>query len=221
MKASEAYDRFLIKSEKNSTNDNLSTDKGRFAILYNEHQNRFVEYCYQKKNSDFIRNIQCLLTESSNLKEKNNTKSYATFELPINYFAFSNITAKASTDKCFNKTLTLYEIKDFNRNLVLSDEFTKPSFGYREAPYEIADNSVKIFVDSFNVHNVKISYYRYPLQIKLYDINNPESDFVDSYDLDFDEKIIDRIISSAVSGFDINNSSQRWQLHDLESKNEL
>ena len=221
MKASEAYEKYLIKSEKNSINDGLSTDKGRFVILYNEYQNRFVEYTYEKKNEDDIRYIQKLLVESFPIKYNTKKNDFYLFSLPENYFDLSNVYGKGSKDSCINKKIDLFEIKDFDRNYILSDKFTSPSFEYREAPYIISDNSIKVFTNDFTIDSIILSYYRYPIQIKLLDSNNPESDFDDTYDLDFDNKVIDRIISASVGGFDINNNSERWQLHNLSSKTEL
>ena len=158
MNPNEAYERFLIKSEKNSINDNLSTSKGTFALLYNEFKNRFSEYCYEKKNEDDFRYIQTLLVldHRINVSESNNTSCY--FKLPTDYFEFSNV------------------------------------YG--------------------------IVYYRYPRSIILEDPENPESNFV-NIELDFDDKVNDRIISAMVGGFDLNNTSERWQLHNLSSKTKL
>ena len=221
MKASEAYEKYLIKSERNSVNDGLSTDKGRFVITYNEYQNRFVEYTYEKKNEDDIRYIQLLLKESNPLKYKNKKSDHCTFELPKDYFDFSNVYGKASKGKCSAQKMVLFEIKDFDSNLILADEFTSPSFEYREAPFIISNNTIKVFTNDFDIDSITISYYRYPKQITLVNPENPESDLDDSFELDFDNKVIDRIISAAVGGFDINNSSERWQLHNLTSKTEL
>lgn len=218
MKASEAYEKYIIKSEKNSVNDGLSTDKGRFVLLYNEYQNRFVEYTYEKKNEDDIRYIQKLLVEPKSFKYKHKEKNYYSFELPENYFDFSNVYAKATKNNCVNKSIDLFEIKDSSRNLILSDEFTSPSFEYRESPFIISDGQIKVFVTDFQVDSMILSYYRYPKQIKLSNPENPESDLDDSFEMDFDDKVIDRIISATVGGFDINNNSERWQLHNMSSK---
>ena len=222
MKASEAYERFLMKAERNSVNDGLSTDRGRFVQLFNEASHRYIEYCYEKKNEDDIRYIQSMLVDSEPISYSFHNENYYAFELPEDYFEFSNVYGKASKGDCYNTNIDLFEIKDFNKNIIISDEFTSPSFEYREAPFTISDNSVKVFTDNnFSVDNIILTYYRYPKKIKLQNPDNPESQFDDSFDLDFDDKVIDRIISAAVSGFDINNSSERWQLHNVFAKTEL
>ena len=193
----------------------------RYISSYNEYQNRFVEYTYEKKNEDDFRYIQKLLVESPPLKYKTQDGNYYTFELPSDYFDFSNVYGKASKGECINKSIDLFEIKDLDRNIILSDEFTSPSFEYREAPFIISNDTIKVFITDFEINSITLSYYRYPKKLKLTNPDNPESDFDDSFELDFDDKVIDRIISATVGGFDINNNSERWQLHNLSSKTEL
>lgn len=218
MTATQAYDKYLIKAEKNSVNDGISTDKGRFVILYNEHQNRFIENIYERKGNEDIRYIQALLVESKPIKNSGKKNNYYKFELPVDYFNFSNVYAKATKKTCVNKQIDLYEIKDTSRNYILSDEFTSPSFEYREAPFTFSDNMIKVFTSDFEVDSIILSYYRYPKQITQVDPENPESELDDSFELDFDDKVIDRIISDTVSGFDINNNSERFQLHKAVSQ---
>lgn len=220
MRPIEAYDKYGIKSEKNSVNDGLSTDKGRFAAIFNEYQNRYVEFIYERKNEDDIRYIQDVLSASNEIPYFRKVEDHYDFKLPSNYFDFSNVYGYASKGSCNNEKITLFEIKDFDKNLMLEDEFTKPSFEYRESLFTISSNFVNVYADDFVVDRIFLSYYKYPKQIQLVDPENPESDFIDM-ELDFDDKVIDRIISASVGGFELNNNSEAWQLHNLSSKTEL
>lgn len=222
MKASETYDRYIIKSEKNGTNDNISTDKLRFAETYNEWQDRFTEYIYDMKNEDDIRYIQSLLVPNKEIKRLKIERDHVSFKLPENYFDFSSAYALGSKGNCSGERIDLfYEIKDMERNFYLSDDFTSPSFEYREAPYMIGGNSVNVFNSDFSIDLLILSYYRYPKKLRLQNPNNPESDFDDSFDLDFDEKAINRIISAAVGGFEMNNNSEKWALNNNFAKKDL
>ena len=221
MTASEAYDRYLLKAEKNSTNDGISTDKRRFCELYNEYQNRYVEYVYDLKNEDEFRYIESLLVLSHQLDDFIKKRDFYSFNLPSDYFELSSVYALGSKGDCKNKRIDLpIEATDINIGYYLMDEFTKPSFEYRESIYTIASNSVNVYVSDFDIKSVILSYYRYPKQIMLQNPDNPESDFVDM-ELDFDEKVINRIITASVMGYDINNDSSRWQINNGLSKKEL
>ena len=109
MKAIEAYDRYILKSEKNSTNDYISTDKMRFAEAYNEWQIRFTEYIYDMKNEDDFRYIESLLVKEHKLINKIKDRESFSFDLPDNYFDLSSVYALGSKGKCKNKKIDFGE----------------------------------------------------------------------------------------------------------------
>lgn len=216
----QAYESFLIKTEKNGVNDGLSTDKGRFKILYNEHQNRFTEFIYERKNEDDIRNIQTLLVNNKKIEGNKSFQSYL-FPLPLDYLDHSSISVIGGKGKCNGINFEiLTEIKDFEKDKFLSDEHLKPSFEFRETLYSFTNDNIKVYTDNFNVEHILYSYYRYPKKIRQVDEDDPESDFIDMV-LDFDDKIINRIISATAGGFQLNNASETWQIHNMQSKTEL
>jgi hypothetical protein len=47
MIANIAYQKFIIKINKNATTDSISCDKGKFAVI-NESQNKFMEFSLDK-----------------------------------------------------------------------------------------------------------------------------------------------------------------------------
>lgn len=222
MKPSEVYNRYILKAEKNSLNDGISTDKGRFLEIYNEFQIRFFEYIYDLKNEDDFRYIESLLVKEHKINDSKRSRETYSFELPKNYLDFSSAYALGSKGNCTNKKIDLpKEIKDIEKSIFLIDAYTRPSFEYRESFYTIGSGFINVFYTDFSIDSVFLSYYRYPKKLKLLNPNNPESDFDDSFDVDFDEKSINKIISAAVSGFDINNNSERWQINNILAKKDI
>lgn len=216
--ASDLYTRCLVKIEKNGTNDNVSFDYSRFVYIANEAFIKFVEKIYDDKNSDEIRYIQNLLVEEK-LSQKDKEEKYTSFSLPKNFLNHSSVNAKVSNDSCKTSTdIELFEIKDIDRDVILNDDFNKPSFKYREAPYTFSDNSLKIFTDDFKIDEVLLNYYRYPREIKLIDDDDPEQGLDDSFSLDFDEKSLNIITSLIAKDFDINTSNERFQLQELRQQ---
>ena len=213
MNATQVFDRFLIKSEKNSTNDFIAVDKGRFVELYTEASNKYVEFIYERKNQDDLRYIQTLLVDDKKIPGVPKV-DYSLYPLPENYFDFSNAYGSATKGSCKAK-ISLFEIKDFNRNLIIfADEFTTPSFEYRESYFTFSQDKLKVFTTSdFKIPHIHLSYYRYPKQLKLINPENPEEGFDDSFELDFDEKVINRILDMTVSIFDINEDNPRYQIN--------
>ena len=51
MNINETYLKFLNKVNKNFINDNISVDKGRFVIIFNEAQNKYVDWVVSQNNS--------------------------------------------------------------------------------------------------------------------------------------------------------------------------
>lgn len=204
-----AYQKFIVKINKNAQTNNISCDRGRFVLIYNESQNKEVEYILEKRNEDDIRYVQKLLV-SSPIKPKEEKESYTTFELPSNFFDHSTLTGTATKDCCEKQVLDMYEIKSENENMVMFDNHNRPSFEWREAPYYFTDNKVKAFRSDFKYDNLNLTYYRYPVQISLQDEDNPESHFT-SQQIELDDKITDRIISRAASEFELNNNNPKYQ----------
>lgn len=222
MTTEQAYEKFIIKSEKNAVNDNISTDRARFVLLFNEAQNKYIENTLEKRNEDDIRTINKILVDDKRIKSEESHLDHADFQLPEDYFDFSNVYGKATKGKCKDKTIFLFEIKDENRHEILQDEFNKPSFEYREAPYIFSDCKIKVFTDSeFDLNSIYLSYYRYPVQIELLDYDDPEKGFNPDVEPEFDDKIVDRIISLAVAELNMNTENQWFQVNRDRTTSEI
>lgn len=199
------YQKMLEKTNKNLNNGSISLDRARAVSLFNEEMNKFIEWTIQKRNTTDIRDIQILLIDKD-LKLKEETNNYSSFSLPKDYFDFSNVKILASNGACSDYLLPV-EIKSENSEEVLFDENNTPSFPYRETLYQIKNNSVFVYKKDFVVDNVRLSYYRYP---KQYNIKGYEDEYgQNSFDSEpeFDDKIVDRIISMVATSFDINNEN--------------
>lgn len=211
MTPEQAYLKYIIKVEKNSTNDNISTDRGRFAYIFNEAQNKFIEWLLDNKGTDDIRYIEDILVSDYPIKAENK-KEHSLADLPKNYFDLSNVYAIGSDDCCKDEKIYLFPIKEENKNEILQDEHNRPSFKYRESPYIIGQNKIKVYKEpTTTIDKLYLSYYRVPTQIELQNADNPESKFKDTK-LDFSDRTLDRIISLAAGEFDLNQENQRFQL---------
>ena len=133
------------------------------------------------------------------------------FDLPEDYLGFSNAYCLASKGDCLEKRIDLVEIKDENLNELINDEFNKPSFEYRESLYQIVSDELIVYYTDFTVDKLLLSYYRYPQQIQLENPTNPESKLDDTKNPEFDDKIVDRILSIAAGEYDLNGNNPRFQ----------
>lgn len=206
----QAYNKFILKINKNATTDGISCDKGRFVLIFNEAQNKFIEHILDKKFEDDIRYIQQILVDDKEISPSATHLDHQDFELPKDFLDLSTVYGFASRDKCNKQKISLFEIKDDNRNEIMRDEFNKPSFKFREAPYHLSSNFLKVYKDDFKYTSLRLSYYRYPIQIGLINQDNPEGNF-NSQNPEWDDKTLDRIITLAASEFEFNNESQKYQ----------
>lgn len=203
MTTAEIYERSLLKLDAVST-ESIAIDKGSFCYYFNDSQNQIIEHFIQTKTDENIRYIQKLLTTKDVLSTNTKYEFYKEFPLPEDYFEFSSVIGKASDNKCKDVTMFLYEIKNQNKDIILSDEYSKPSFLYREAPFYIGNNCVNIYIDNtFKLDKIILDYYRYPVQIGLIDPYMFESDFDENKQCEFDDKLVNRIISNTVSNIQI------------------
>lgn len=194
MTINQAYITFLQLVNRNLTNGNISVDKPRFILLFNRVQNSYVEWLLEKSNQDDIRDIQKLLVLDKKLSFKNKTNNIFNFEIPSDYFNFSNISIFCSKDNCKNINLLPFEVKNQNVEELLADDFSKPSFEFRETFYTISSDTISIYTDSFSVDKSLMSYYRYPLQVDIKGYINQENSNSIDVDPELDDKVVNKIL---------------------------
>jgi hypothetical protein len=217
MTVNQAKERYLIKSEKNGTNDGITVDNLRFCLIFNESQNKFLTLHLQNRGIDDVRYIQKFLVLDKKIPASSKSEDKYNFELPKDYFDLADVRAKAKKKNC-EDTLYLFEVQTENLSEILQDEFNKPSFEWREAPYTINSDKLSIYTDDFSIQNILLNYYRYPNQLELIDEENPESGFNESKGIEWDDKSLDDIISLMVANLDMNENNPRFQLNTLRTQ---
>ena len=211
-------ERYILKAEKNGTNDGITTDNYRFCLLYNESQNKFMTLHLKNRGIDDVRYIQNFLVLDKIVPYSSKTEDKYNFELPIDYFDLADCRAKASKKTC-SDFISLFEIRTENLNEIIQDEYSKPSFEWRESFYTVNSNNLSIYTDkTFKVSEIHLNYYRYPNQIKLNNEEDPESNFSDDSQIEWDDKSLDDIISLMVFNLDINENNPRFQLQTLRTQ---
>lgn len=194
MTIEEAYNEYKLRVEKNITNDALSTDRGRFCMIFNTRQVAFLRNLLQIKGSDDVRYAEKFLVTKYPISYTSKTEETYNFNLPEKFFDLGDVAGIGSTDKCKEQGINLYEASPENYTESLRNEYTKPSFKWRESIYTLSDNSVKVFYDDFKVDKILLTYYRYPNYIEQEDPDNPESQFNEAIPIEWDDKSIYNIL---------------------------
>jgi len=214
MTIGDAYIQFLILVNRNATNNQVNVDLPRFVKLFNNIQNKFVEWILEKRNEDDIRDIQRILVIETALAEISSEDSHNKFALPSDYFNFANITALASTECCKNERMLVWEVKSEDVEEKLNDKHNEPSFEARETFFYFTSNAVAVYKKNFDISGVLLSYYRYPRQVDI-------AGYVDrltqqpsaNIDPEFDDKVVNRILLAMAKEFTgINENAQGYNL---------
>lgn len=204
MTIEDAYIKFLIKLNKNLDSNNVSADPSRFVIAFNENSSKRIVDVIGQGNDEDLREIESFLV-SKELSTPTKLSDRFTFTLPKDYLDFSSQYAIVSKGKCKNKVITdLWEIKDKNSSIILSDVNNKPSFEWEEAPFLIANNKVQIFASDFEVNKVNLTYYKYPRQVDIEGYITSTGGYSTNIDPEGDDKFLNKVISMTVEDFQRN-----------------
>lgn len=167
MKIEDAYLRFLTLVNRNNTNNNVNVDRARFIMLFRDVELRFYDWATKNNQSDTIRQVAHLLVPRKKLVLGGKEEIYDTYKLPEDYFKFSNLHVKATDGTCTDE-VRAEEVKTENLEEILSDEFSKPSFEFRETVYHLSEgDKVAVYKDDFSIEEVKMTYYRLPRQVSM------------------------------------------------------
>ena len=217
----QAFIKFQIKINETYESSKIGIDRGRFVVLFNEAQNKMVEFILNRKGTDDYTYIQNILVPNKEIPRETTTQDSDVFLMPDDLLNFSSAYSTASMGDCKNQKINLFDIKDDNKTEILQDEFNKPSFLAREAPLSMADNKLFLYKDGFTHEILFLTYYRYPKQIALLDPENPESPFDPNINPEFDDLLLDRILSMASSEFEINTGDPKFQVDRVRATEQL
>lgn len=218
----QAFIKFQIKVNETYESSKIGVDRGRFVILFNEAQNKMVEFILNRKGTDDYTYIENILVPNKQIQRHTSIESADVFLKPDDFLNLSSAYSTATKNKCKDIRINLFDIKDDNKIEVLQDEFQKPSFIAREAPMSIASGKLFVYNDgTFNHNNLYLSYYRFPKQISLLDPDNPESQFDPNTNPEFDDLLLDRILSMAASEFEANTENPKFQVDRLRATEQL
>ncbi len=225
MTITEAYLKFTEKVNKNFTNDNISVDKPRFIMLFNEYQDKYVEYVLDKRNEDDIRYIQRLVVSDKKLNRNGGGLFNINYDLPKDYFDFIDAKLLISTKDCNNIYVGLYEVKQENINYLLQDEHNKPDLlKYRETFYTFGGNRLQVYMDTGDYKNIDayLTYYRKPIRVDIEGYLDILGHPTTNIDPEFDDKVVNRILSACAYQFDVNNNElQRAQFEKSDIYNKI
>ena len=215
MKIQEAYVKFLTLVNRNATNNNINVDIARFIMLFRDVELRFYDWLLNNRGSDTIRQAAHLLVPRKKLKKVSELDIYDLYELEKDYFEFSNLHVTATNGGCVGELHT-EEVKSENIEEILTDEFSKPDFEYRETVYHLSEgNKIAIYKDDFSIQEVKMTYYKLPRQVSMTGyVRVDGTTSTTDVDPEWDEKTTYKILLYMAKDFAaMNEDSTKYQIN--------
>jgi len=214
MTIEQAYIQFLNLVDRNLTNNNVNVDRPRFVLLFNDIQNRYVEWLLEKRNEDSIRYISPLLQTNHQISKDYTGQDYDSFKLPKDYFDFANLSVTATKGKCKEQRLYTFEVKSEDVEELMADVDNKPSFEFRETFYYTGGKKINIFKTNFSIDKAFLTYYRYPRQVDISDYIKPNGTNSTNINPEWDDKVTGRILIAMAKEFSaINSDLNQYQVN--------
>lgn len=164
MSVYDCYQYILNSLNRLSSNSSQSITKTVFVNTYNAVQFNWVEDRIKlgELNKVRIDEIQQLIKqEKLGVTKKEN---YYEATIPEDYFHFSRSYSNLKGCQIMN-----WLVKEGDVNVLLNDEFWKPSKEWGETICSLVGNKLRVYYDNFNISDVQLIYYRYPLNINMKD----------------------------------------------------
>jgi hypothetical protein len=212
---------------KLASSDYDNIESWQIAEAFNKAQLEFVRRQVQGLNprqtgdegsKSLIDDLQVLLVGKSLATTAR--KAYAeTHPLPADYLYFKRLSCLSSTPCCPARPLTVYLSQEADVDVLLRDEFNKPSFEWGESFCTLQGNRLRIYHnDSFEVSQVMLSYYRKPRPISFADAvdlstGEPTPEVACEFKDDVAELLIDEAVSILAADMDNMNQYQRNKQH--------
>lgn len=207
MTIEEAYIKFIIKLNKNLNSNNITADPERWVITFNENLSKRIVDVLSTPNDKRLREIQYFLENEGIPPTNGTTTTESYFELPKDYLDYSSGDLEVKAEGCSATRMDPIEIKDANYSEVIRDNYLEPSYEYRETPFIITDNKLKVFKKDFEIQKFLLSYYRYPKKVDIAGYTKIDGSQSSSVDPEGDDKFLDKVISLTVEDFQRNYSN--------------
>lgn len=193
----EAYQKYLMKVNRNDSNSNIQVPKGKFVLIFNQEARRWEQEKFQlKQGSRELDDLQSLLVLPTKLKRVAINSDSVDYELFKNFFGFASSYSIVKNGKC-ERRIDNWEVKTHNVPTYLIDSNHRPSFEWEESLLQIGNDIVRVFTDDFKIKDTYFSYYRFPKDIDIEGYIRLDGKASTNIDPELDDLVTDEIISRA------------------------
>jgi hypothetical protein len=129
-------------------------------------------------------------------------EDYYAGSIPGDYLQWKRVDIFAKQECCDKRRMNVYLAEEGNLNVLLRDNFKKPSFEWGETFATLIDDKVHLFTNNdFDIEDAYLTYYRQPRKIQITGCSDPYTGITSATEVEceFKDDIIELIIDEAVS----------------------
>jgi hypothetical protein len=198
MKSNEIYKRFLLKINKNDSNDGVNILPSHFVLMFNSEALRWLSDKLDKDGDNIkLDHLDKLLQPDVEVDFFKKYEDSVEFTLPEDFYRHASSFSIADQGTCKGAKIFNFEKKSLGFTAVLADDFSKPQFDFEETVFLITQNRIRVYTGDFTISKVFVTYYRTPTQIDIAGYTridgSPSTDIDSELLLDNIDEIIDRV----------------------------
>jgi hypothetical protein len=198
MTSQEIYKRFLLKINKNDSNDGVNILPSHFILLFNTEAVRWLGEKLRKEGDNIrLDQLDTMLESDVPLTLIKKFDDYSYFQLPEDFYRHASSFSVCDGDECKDVKVYHFEKKSLGFTATLADDFNRPQFDFEETPIIITKNRMKIYFDDFEIKKVFLSYYRVPTIIDIAGYTKIDGSASTDIDCDLVPDSIDEILNRA------------------------
>ena len=202
MKTAEVYKRFLLKINKNDSNEGANILASAFVLQFNTEAVRWLgETLRDEADNVKIETLDRLLeTDVELVLVKNGTDSDE-FKLPDDFYRHASSFSIVDKGDCKGVKIINFDKKPLNFTVNLADDFNKPAFDFEETPFIVTKGNMKVYFDDFEIKKVVVSYYRIPKSLDLVGYFRIDGTPSTDVDTDLSDENIDEVLNRLAAEF--------------------
>jgi hypothetical protein len=213
MTAKEIYKRFLLKINKNDTNEGINILPSLFVLNFNTEAVRWLGDKFTDDGDNWkLSHLDNLLEVDKVLNKATVYEDSVEFEFPENFYRYASSYSIVDKGNCKGQKVFNFEKTALGFNTVIADDFSGPQYDYRETPFQITQNKLRVYFDNFEIKKVHASYYRVPKQIDMAGYEkidgSPSTDIDSDLTVEQIDEILNRMVIEVTGNY---QDSERYQ----------
>lgn len=196
MTSREIYKRFLLKINKNDSNDGVNVLPSHFVLMFNTESLAWLGTKLRDDSDNWkLDHLQELVSTDVQLPVQKTHNDSVDFTLPGDLYRYISSYSIASQDKCKGRKIFNFDKNTLNLTAVLADAMSRPSFKFEETPCIQKSGTLKVYFEDFKIDSVFLSYYRQPKPIDIAGYRKLDGSPSVDADTDLSDENIDEVLN--------------------------